>query len=617
LRNSNPIETAEYALAHDLFHEKAFKHWARKALKQRDANISKVKTRYWKRTHKYGIEIPKSVKEALAIDEETGTTYWRDAIAKEMRNVSPAFEFRDDDVMPPGYKHIDCHMIFDIKIDLTRKARLVAGGHQTEVPKESVYSSVVSRDSVRIALMIATLNGLQVLCADVQNAYLNAPTNERCYTTAGPEFGRERVGRPVLIVRALYGLRSSGARWRDHLAETIRNMGFKACLADPDVWMRPNTRPDGFKYWEYILVYVDDLLVVSHDAQSVMDKLAEHYTLKPGSVRAPTEYLGSDVKPFTIPPRNGDSGETCWSMSADTYVKRAVADVARTLNEVGQRLKKVTTPLANNYRPELDASAELDPRRANYFQGLIGILRWIVELGRVDVMVGVSMLSRYLAAPREGHLEQAFHIFAYLHTYDRSNLVFSARTPAVDDSLFPTHDWNKYYPDAMEAIPPNAPEPRGNYVKVTCYVDADHAGCRVTRRSQTGLIIMVQGAPIIWYSKRQNTVETSTFGSEFIAMKTAVEQVEALRYKLRMLGIPIDGPADLYCDNESVFRNSAFPESVIKKKHNSIAYHKTRESQAAGSVRVAWIPGTKNIGDLFTKLLPGPTLRELVKMILW
>ena len=383
--------------------------------------------------------------------------------------------------------------------------------------------------------------------------------------------------------------------------------------------MRPNVCPDGFKYWEYILVYVDDLLVVSHDAQSVMDRLSEHYTLKAGSVRPPQEYLGSDIKPYIVPPRNGgETSETCWAMSADTYVERAIADVKRTLQEVGQRLKtKVGTPLAANYRPELDASGELDGRRANYYQGLIGILRWIVELGRVDIMVGVSMLSRYLAAPREGHLEQAFHIFAYLNEYDKSTLALSARTPEVDESLFPVNDWTSYYPDAEEAIPPNVPEGRGHPVVVTCYVDADHAGCRVTRRSQTGLIIMVQSAPVIWYSKRQNTVETSTFGSEFIAMKIAVEQVEALRYKLRMMGIPIEGPANLYCDNESVFKNSSFPESAIKKKHNSIAYHKSRESQAAGSVRVAWIPGATNPADIFTKLLPAPTLRHLVGMILF
>jgi Reverse transcriptase (RNA-dependent DNA polymerase) len=352
LRDSNPIETAEYALSRDIINEKSFSWWAPKALRKRDSCLSKVKTRYWKRTHKFGIEMPKSVKDALTLDAQAGTTLWRDAIAKEMKNVMPAFKFRDDDVIPPGYTKIDCHMVFDIKADLTRKARLVAGGHQTEVPKESVYSSVVSRDSVRLALMLATLNGLSVLSADVQNAYLNAPTKEKCYCIAGPEFGQDKVGRPVLIVRALYGLRSSGARWRDHLAETIRTLGFRACLADPDVWMRPAVKPDGTKYWEYVLVYVDDLLAVSHDPATIMEQLGEHYTLKPGSVRPPAEYLGSDIKEFVIPPVNGEEPEPCWSMSADTYVKRAVADVVRTLDEVGQRLKtRVTTPMDSGYRP--------------------------------------------------------------------------------------------------------------------------------------------------------------------------------------------------------------------------------------------------------------------------
>jgi hypothetical protein len=143
---------------------------------------------------------------------------------------------------------------------------------------------------------------------------------------------------------------------------------------------------------------------------------------------------------------------------------------------------------------------------------------------------------------------------------------------------------------------------------VSCFVDDDHAGCRVTRRSHTGIIIYVQGAPIMWYSKRQNTVESSTFGSEFIAMKTAIEQIEALRYKLCMMGIPIEGPANVFCDNEAVFKNSAFPESTVKKKHNSIAYHRTREAQAAGTVRIAWEPGDTNRADILTKLLVGPRL---------
>jgi hypothetical protein len=171
------------------------------------SKLKKSKTKYWHRSHKYGIELPKSVKEALAIDAKTGTTFWRDAIKKEMKNVSPAFQFIDGDILPVGYKHIPCHMIFDIKmVGLVCKAHFVAGGHLTDPPMESVYSSVVMRESVRIMFLIAAPNDLDILGADVQNAYINTKTNEKVYTTASPEFGSNE-GRSAVIVRALMGSR--------------------------------------------------------------------------------------------------------------------------------------------------------------------------------------------------------------------------------------------------------------------------------------------------------------------------------------------------------------------------------------------------------------------------
>jgi hypothetical protein len=345
-----------------------------------------------------------------------------------------------------------------------------------------------------------------------------------------------------------------------------------------------------------------------------MDQLQSVYTLKEGSVGEPTEYLGCGIKRYDIP----GCEKPRWAMTSDLYVKRSVEEVERELAHIGQCLrKKVTTPVSADYRPELDATPELDARRANYYQGLIGVLRWIIEIGRIDIMVPVCLLSRHLAAPREGHLEQVFHTFAYLKNYNRSAIVFDDTTPTFDEARFTKADWSEFYPDAVDELPPNMPDARGNGVTTTCYVDADHAGCRVTRRSHTGILIFMQRAPIIWYSKRQNTVEASTFGSEFVAMKTAIEQVEALRYKLRMMGIPLDGETSVFCDNESVFKNASVPESTIKKKHLSIAYHRTREASAAGVVRLAWENGKTNIADLLTKILAGPRLRELCGMILW
>ena len=114
-------------------------------LKRRECIIKAVRGRVLKRTHKYGIQVPKTVAEAFSIDAETKTTFWEDAIKKEMKNVMPAFEFLDKGVGPPiGFKWIPLHMIFDIKIDFTRKARLVAGGHVTDLPEYMTYSSVVS-----------------------------------------------------------------------------------------------------------------------------------------------------------------------------------------------------------------------------------------------------------------------------------------------------------------------------------------------------------------------------------------------------------------------------------------------------------------------------------------
>jgi hypothetical protein len=117
--------------------------------------------------------------------------------------------------------------------------------------------------------------------------------------------------------------------------------------------------------------------------------------------------------------------------------------------------KKVETPISSGYRPELDFSPELEGSQVNYFQGLIGVLRWIVELGRIDLIVPVSLLSRFMASPREGHLQQCYHIFAYLKQFNRSRLVFDDGEPTFEDSYFHVCDWSEYYPDAQEPIPPN------------------------------------------------------------------------------------------------------------------------------------------------------------------
>jgi len=161
MKDSFSVQLAEYSVHARISQEPAFAWWF--LLKKRNRVISKVKLKYWVRTHKVGIRVPKSVAEAKRLDEAKEDALWWDAICREMKNVRIALEEFEGDVsaIPPGYQEIRCDMIFDIKMgeDFRRKARMVTDGHRTETLAALTYSSVVSRDSVWIALTIAALNG--------------------------------------------------------------------------------------------------------------------------------------------------------------------------------------------------------------------------------------------------------------------------------------------------------------------------------------------------------------------------------------------------------------------------------------------------------------------------
>ena len=629
VKNANPVELAEYAYKHNINEEPAFNWWVKHVIKKRARMLNQVQSRMRKNNMKFGIVIPKTVKEALALDRENGNNYWEDAIKKEYEDVNVAFKLlKNGEKVPPTYQEITCHLIFEVKFDLRRKARYVAGGHLTETPAHMTYSSVVSRESVRIAFLVAALNGLDVWAADIKNAYLNANTEEKVWFRAGEEWG-DHAGKPVLIVRALYGLKGSGKAWRSHLAKFLREeLGFESSYGDPDMWFKPKTKPNGDKYYSYLLIYVDDVISVDLNPKENIDLINNKFSIKKGSAGPPTVYLGANIQ--ELPSR---MGEKCWGMSCEQYVRDAVKHVKERLKVEGWEFNKRLSdkryspqqPYSNvNYRPELEASEVCSDSEANYFQNLIGVLRWIIELGRIDINYEVASLSQYLSYPRKGHLFQALHIFKYLEIHHQNFLRFDPTyldlgepLDASDNPRLKAQVLREHYPDAEEAIPTNVPTPRGKPVQINCFVDADHAGNLVTRRSQTGILIYLNMAPIFWYSKKQNTIETSTFSSEFVALKIATEKLISLRYKLRMLGIPIEGPANVFCDNEGVYKNVSIASSVLKKKHNSIAYHKCRECVASGIMHIYKESGDSNLADILTKCLGKIKRVELRKRIMY
>jgi hypothetical protein len=614
LKESHPIETAEFAKARGIANEPAFAWWVPYTLRKRDVILSKITTRLRQTTQKYGIELPTSLAHSQAIDRRNSNTFWKDALAKEMTEVGVAFEvLEESEKAPIGWSKVTGHLVWDVKMDFTRKARWVLDGHKTPDPIGSTYAGVVSRDSVRIAFTYAALNGVDVWAADIRNAYLQAPSSQKDYIICGPEFGLENIGKVALIRRALYGGKSAGKDFRNHLRSCMRHMNFVSCPADPDVWMRPAKHSDGSEYYEYILLYVDDALVVSENPEQLLrNELGRYFTLKEESIGPPKIYLGGHVRKVEL-----ENGVKCWAFSSSQYVQAAVKNVEEYLAKRGDANwklpTKAETPMQTSYRPELDVSPELQPTDAAYYMSLIGMLRWIVELGRVDVCLECSMLSSHLALPREGHLYQLFQIFAYLKKYHNAEMVYDPSDPVIDESGFEKKDWTSSefgHIEGKEELPPNMPEPRGQGFRINAKVDADHASDTVTRRSRTGFIVYLNCAPVYWLSKKQTSCESSTFGSEFVAMKQCCEYLRGLRYKLRMMGIPCVGPAYIHGDNQSVLASCGIPDSVLKKKSQSIAYHYVREGAARDEWRTSYVNTHDNEADLLTKLLPSGEKRK-------
>ncbi len=611
LAKDDPVTIANYAKQNDLLETPGWKFLrriARRAKKlQRMLNQARHQSKHNAVRYKFGVRVPRNVKEAYDLDRANGNTLWEDSMKRELSQLFDYETFLDvgkDVPTPQGHKMIRARMIFDVKQTGQRKSRFVAGGHLTDPPKESVYSSVVSLRSIRIICFLAELNGLELMAADIGNAYLEAYTKEKVAFIAGPEFG-PLAGHTLIIKKALYGLRSSGARFHEKCADTLRDLGFEPTYADPDVWIR-----DAGDVYEYVATWVDDLLVAMKNPKEFMDALqAEPYKYKLKGVEEPKYHLGGDFF------RDSD-GTLCYG--AQTYIRRLVQDYSRLFDEEPSSYR---SPLEKGDHPELDMSEPLGPDETAKFQSLIGALQWTISLCRFDIANAVMTLSRYRAAPQRGHLDRAKRVVGYLKKYPHACIRFRTGIPD-HESMYgeqpPTYDWMySVYGNPKEEIPSNAPIPKGKSVRTTTFKDANLMHDFTTGRSATGTLHLLNQTPIGWFAKRQGQVETATYGSEFVAARTAVEQIIDLRYTLRMFGVPLEGPSWLFGDNRSVVTSSTIPHSTLSKRWNALSYHRVREAVAAGYVRFHFIDSKQNPSDILTKPLDHATAWPHVDTLLF
>ena len=497
ISKDDPITCAVYAKKHDLLDTTGWKHLKRyaktskrliRAVKQSRIRQVRASARY-----QHGFQVPKDYNDAIRLDKENSNTHWQDAMDLELTQIHEYKVFKDTGkaqfhngkaATPDGFQKIRVHFVYAVKHDGRFKARLVADGHLTKEPVESIYSGVVSLRSLRMVVFLSQLNDLEIWGAE-------AYTDQKLCIIAGPEF-KELQGHLLTMIKALHGTRSGGARWHDRLFDILQELKFKPSKADPDVWMRPE--PGGTCY-EYIAVYVDDLAIAAKDPQAFCNELKKRYNLKLKGV-GPLEYhLGCTYK------RDPDG-----TLAADPrrYVNKILESYERMFKE---RPRKSRPPLEGGDHPELDTPELCDEHQTKQFQPLIGQLQWLISLGHFDIDAHVMSLSGFRAQPRKGHLDRAKRIVGYLLLLPDGAIRFRTGEPDFSSLKDQEYDWTRsVYSGACEQIPHDIPKPLGKHGQTTHYVDANLHHDLANGKVVTAVLHFLNQTPIDAYSKRHHLV---------------------------------------------------------------------------------------------------------------
>ena len=234
---------------------------------------------------------------------------------------------------------------------------------------------MVSHDSNHIGLLLSSIHGGDITAIDLDYAYLNVQCTEKMWFVGADEC-RENKSRFLLIVRSLYGLKSSGFLWISALEAALWEIWLKTMMADPKICIRAEIRPDGYDYYEMLLVDFDDIMIVYNFGDDVARQIDNFYKINEGSQGLPTRYLGEDTeKVYT------KDGHGIWTTSSRSYITNAIETVDGFLLEDGKCYVfkyNDRNPFPSYYRPELDVTEELDPELLSWYLQLVGIFRWSV-----------------------------------------------------------------------------------------------------------------------------------------------------------------------------------------------------------------------------------------------
>lgn len=512
------------------------------------------------------INIPSSSEEAMNSKEKQ---FWMEAMEKEfaalLKNKTWSLT-----QLPKGQRAIGCKWVYNLKRDVNGnverfKARLVAKGcsQQHGVNYTDTFSPVVRYSTVRMLFALSAQLKLHVHQLDVTTAYLNSELHDVVYMQQPEHFVDVRHPKKVLrLNKAIYGLKQSGREWHSKLDGVLKNLGYKPCVGEPCLYSK-----NGQGKYNFITIYVDDLLIASTNEEDVMKIKQElgaiFEIVDKGIVR---HILGIEVE------RNGAQGAI--SLSQKRYIEELL------LKHGMKTCRPVSTPLDPGFQVGC-TSESCKKVDATTYQSLIGELMYLAVLTRPDILHAVCKLSQRNQNPHQEHMAAVNHILRYLSG---------------------TKDVKIHY-ERVEGD-----------ICIEGFVDADWGSDNENRKSYSGYVFLMAGGVFSYESKKQNTVALSSTEAEYVALSSAAKEVLYLNQLLKEIDINVKDVV-LYCDNVSAQHIAKNEMYHARTKHIDIKHHFIRDVINKDQLKLDYINTNDNIADLFTKNLVKSKHEKFVKLM--
>lgn len=455
--------------------------------------------------------------------------------------------------LPPGAKKIPCRWVFALKHapdgSISRfKARLVAQGFR-QIPGVDyfdTYAPVTSSCTIRIMLSYAAAEDLEIRQLDVKTAFLNGELEEQIWI-APPEGLKLRAGQACLLHRALYGLKQSPKVWYDRLTEDLGAVGFNPVPADRGLFVR-----HGKTETVYILIYVDDLLVIGpkNGTQQTVDFLRATYDCH--DLGNAGSYLGLQI--------SRDRDRRSLFINQEPNVRDLVARYNMT------ECRTRSTPLPHDAKLMKGGSEPLeDPGK---YATLVGTLSHVSIYTRPDISKSVNSLARYISCPTIAHWQAALGIVRYLSATTGLGIRYQR-------SETPLHG----------------------------YCDSDFAADVDTRRSTSAYTFILHGGAVSWSSLTQKTVAASTVEAEFMAISTATKEALWTQKLMRSLGQEVM-PLQIYSDSQGAIALAKGEAISARSKHIAVHFFFSRDRISRGEISLNYIKTGNMVADVLTKALP-------------